>query len=346
MTQRAGRERQRGRRGARDLLGVVLVCALVSACSKTTAPSVPVTDAAEPEEVRLTWTLGPILEDGEAGVKRTLDLEVRVGTEVRRHAFGVQQGDLVGEEQSVCSPSLRSGRVVSLLDFRTFGRRTLSVKRARPDAVEIWRFVDADPEELDMVVTFQVPAGARVTESLVDVRDEDDVRPFDCARGSSLVLPAEGAVVTVSKSAKLLDAPGWRAAAPGSTLSLRWTVDRSRAKPPLPQPLDDAVDLTTHEVPVTLSMTLAGESHVLELEANAAPPSSDTCGQVSFYWAGLSVPLSIARAEGGKVVVMKTAKQRYVFDLPSRVTVKQEIVELDAGGATKVSTTKCVSSTL
>ncbi len=143
----------------------------------------------------------------------------------------------------------------------------------------------------------------------------------------------------VSRTAKILDTSDWKEAPAGSTLEVRWTVDQAKAKPPLGKGAN--ADLTKHTVPIDLMLTLNGHSHAIALETNGAPPYSDSCSRVSFFYAGKNILFQLERADGGRAVLTRTetsesastkAQQLYVFDVPAGSKLAQEIVTVDADG--------------
>ena len=80
-------------------------------------------EAGAAQDLRLTWTVYPVLAAGESGAKRKLELVLRVGEAVRRVPLGVQTGDLLPGDQSVCNAALKSGETVSQLGYQTVGMR-------------------------------------------------------------------------------------------------------------------------------------------------------------------------------------------------------------------------------
>lgn len=303
------------------------------------------------DDLKLTWAVYPVIADGEFGPDRRLEVVVRRGKAVHRVALGVQKGDLEAERQSVCNPSLKVGETVSQLQYSTVGNKAFYAKRVQPDLLEISYFVNAEPEERKVVAKIPIPKSARVTDAISDIRDAANERPFDCKTGSS---SAPSSALKVSASAKVIDTADWKTAKPGSTLALRWTVDQSRAKPTLPKNFDPEGDgpggrydgdRSKVVVPLDLVLNLNGRSRSVSLQANAGVAASPVCGAVSFYWAGLNVPFELKRAEGGKVVLTKTGKQVYVFDVPAGVKVTQELIVVAADGK-RTSKKDCKPTTL
>lgn len=155
-----------------------------------------------------------------------------------------------------------------------------------------------------------------------------------------VVLPAAASgATTVGSFAKKLDTSDWLRAPPGSTLEVRWTFDLTRAAPPVRGGTLD--DLTTHRVPLELTLTLNGHSHAVSLVTDAAPAYSDACSRVSFFYAGINILFQLERANRGRALLTWTqtsesaptkTRQLYVFDLPAGVHVAQEIVTIDPSG--------------
>lgn len=157
----------------------------------------------------------------------------------------------------------------------------------------------------------------------------------DAAGGAS-------AAVKVSASAKAIDTSDWKSAPAGSTLELRWTVDQTRAKPPM-RADDKSADLTKFKVPIDLTLTLNGRRHSVSLATDGARASSPrSCAAASFFYAGINIAFDVKRAEGDRAVVTRTetsesaptkTEQVYVFDVPKDVHVSQEIVTVAPDGA-------------
>jgi hypothetical protein len=155
----------------------------------------------------------------------------------------------------------------------------------------------------------------------------------------------------VSRTAQKLDTADWKDSPAGSVLDVKWTIDQTKAKPPITG--GSADDLTKHTVPLDLTLTLGGHPHALALETNGAAPFSDACSRVSFFFAGLNILFQLERAEGGRAVLTRTktsesgpsdSRQLHVFDLPADVKVAQEIVTIDPQG--KRVSKKCSAPSL
>lgn len=151
-----------------------------------------------------------------------------------------------------------------------------------------------------------------------------------------------GAAVKVGASAKAIDTSDWKSAPAGSTLELRWTVDQTRAKPPMHAD-DKSADLTKFKVPIDLTLTLNGRRHSVSLATDGARAFSPrTCAAASFFYAGINIAFDVKRAEGDRAVLTRTetsesaptkTEQVYVFDVPKDVRVSQEIVTVGPDGA-------------
>lgn len=342
----------------------------MSACKKDEAPATASTDAGGPsaspvasgsaadagaagtpwypaganQSLKLTWAVYPPQGSEGADPPRNLEIVARIGSAVRRVMIGPQRGELEANDQSVCKPSLKTGNTVSVLTFNKMGVKTFFAKRVQPDLLEISYFVAADPEERGVVAKIPVPADAQISDAITDIQGVGNEKPFDCAKGSTGFSPS-GAVVKVQSTAKAIDTSDWKSAAPGSTLSLRWTADQTRAKPPLPTKPGPSLDMSKVVVPLDLVLTLNGRSHSVSFQTNAGAESSEKCGKISFYWADLLVPFELRRAEGGKAVLTKGGNQVYAFDLPAGVKVTQELIVVDPTGK-RTSNTKCTPQTL
>jgi hypothetical protein len=300
-------------------------------------------------DLRLTWAVYPVQAAGEFGAERNLELVLRVGDAVRRVPLGVQTGDLVPEDQSICNPSLKSGETVSQLKYETAGRKAFFAKRTQPDRLEISYFIDADPEERKVVATLPIPKDARITDAISDIRDAANEWPFDCRKGSSATPTGS---LNVMATANVIDTADWKGAPSGSSLALRWTVDQSRAVPVLPKNMDPSGgnggngdykgDRSKVSVPLELALTIDGKTHSVSLHANAGVVTSSTCGEVSFFWAGLSVPFQLVRARDGRLVLTRTGQQLYVFDAPRPVKVTHQVTIIAANGSR--STNKACSA--
>jgi hypothetical protein len=209
----------------------------------------------------------------------------------------------------------------------------------RPDLLEVSSFVDADPEERKVVAKIPIPKDARITDAISDIRDAANELPFDCSKGSFATFTGP---LKVAATAKRIDTADWRGASPGSTLVLRWTVDQSRATPSLPRDMDPSGDRggegdykgdrSKVSVPLDLVLTMDGRSHSVSLQANAGVLTSSTCGEISFFWAGLSLPFQLVRAEDGRLILTKTGQQIYVFDAPRSIKVTHNVTIIAANG--------------
>lgn len=147
-------------------------------------------------------------------------------------------------------------------------------------------------------------------------------------------VPSQDEGVAVSPSAKTVDTSDWNGAS--GTLELRWTVDFTKAKPPIVFKGGQMNgDPSKSEVPIDLVMTMNGRSHSVTLASYGGSPSSfDSCSGVSFYWADLTQDVDVLRARGGKAVIVKSTdgkkdEQVYVFDLPANVNVVQDVVFIE-----------------
>ncbi len=145
-------------------------------------------------------------------------------------------------------------------------------------------------------------------------------------------------LVKVKPDTKKLDTTDWKAAVP-SPLHMKWTIDQSKARPPVVGDARD--DLTKHKVPVDLALTVGGHTHSVTLEGNAGVASASLPGAVSMFFAGLSVSFRVQRTEGDRAVITRTVTsesapttetQLFVFDLPNRATFTQEVVVIDKDG--------------
>lgn len=306
------------------------------------------------QELRLTWAIYPATANEDLrGPKRMIEIIARVGSATKRLKLGTYNGILSPSNQSLCTPSLKKGDVVSQIGLTTTGPRTLYAKRTAPDKLEISFHVDADPEENGVLGTIPIPAGASITEAISDIRSSTQEAPFDCKGPDSDGLP-KADPLTVSQSAKAVDTQDWQASKPGSKLTATWTVDQSHATPKIVGKIDaPQLDRTKVSVPVTLQLSLGGRSHQVNAVINAAPPIAGTCGTLSTWFAHVSVALELKRAANGKVVLerkedfpkLKT-EQLYVFDVPSNVSVEQSVFVIDPQGKREKLSEKCKPSTL
>jgi hypothetical protein len=162
---------------------------------------------------------------------------------------------------------------------------------------------------------------------------------------------AAGSAKKVSASAKVIDTSDWAGTPAGATLDLRWTIDQSKATPPIVvDKTGPQGDLTKTKVPVDLVLGLNGKKHSLSFQANGGVTTADpkVCPQVSFYWADTLLVFALARAEGGKAVIVKRLagkeEQVYAFDLPADVKVTQEVAIVAPDG--KKTTTTCSAPAL
>jgi hypothetical protein len=158
---------------------------------------------------------------------------------------------------------------------------------------------------------------------------------------SSLPAHEPWSAIKVLPSTKTLDTSDWKGTAPEATLEVRWTVDQTKATPPVPVDAGVNHDLTKHKVPLELSLTLNGHAHTVSLTTHAGPEFSDTCSQALFYYAGIGHLFKMTRIEGGRVLLTRTDQQEfagetkhqlYVFDLPENVRVAAEVVVVAPDG--------------
>ena len=135
------------------------------------------------------------------------------------------------------------------------------------------------------------------------------------------------------------------------TLEVRWTVDQTKAKPPLTGGAKD--DLTKHIVPLDLTLTLDGHTQSMSLETDGAAAYSDACSRVSFFYAGVNILFELDRTPDGRVALKRTrtsesaptqSKQLSVFDVPSDAKLVQEITTIAPGG--KRTTKSCSAASL
>lgn len=133
------------------------------------------------QEVKLSWAVYPKISESEAGERRNIEVVARIGTAVRRVMLGPHDGYLTPSKQSVCNPALKTGKTVAVLGLTTMGPRTFTADRVQPGLLEIVRHVMADPEEHKVLARIPIPADARITDALVDIRSAGNEGPFDCA---------------------------------------------------------------------------------------------------------------------------------------------------------------------
>jgi hypothetical protein len=304
------------------------------------------------QSLKLTWAVYPSTGEGEAGPSRMIELVARIGNATKRLKLGTHTGYLTPSEQSLCTPSLRRGDVVSQLALNTMGPKTLFAKRTAPDKLEIGFHVDADPEERGVLGTLAIPADAVISEAISDIRGPQDEAPFDCKGNASDGRPKEPRLLTLSPTVKSVDTSDWKSAPAGSKLTATWTVDQSRAKPKIVGNIDDIVDRSKVTVPVDLQLSLGGRSHSVKVTGNAAVLTENPrCGELAFFWAGQRVAFELRRAAGGKVVLVRSVDfsnkpdQLFVFDVPSDVRVAQSVIVIDSEGK-RAKDAKCSPATL
>ena len=86
-------------------------------------------------------------------------------------------------------------------------------------------------------------------------------------------------------------------------------------------------DRSKVSVPLDLVLTMDGRSHSVSLEANAGVVTSSTCGEISFFWAGLDQPFDSADGEWDRSRIAEVANQllanalKYGAGSPVRVSV-------------------------
>ena len=301
-----------------------------------------------PPAVELTWIVHPATAEAEAGPERIIEVEARVGRETKRLALGAHLGYLHPNDQSLCTPSLKHGDVVSQLKLDTFGTETLYATRVAPGKLEISSHVDADLRDTDGVLgAFAIPAGATLSEAIVDMRSPQVRTPFDCHGGTSDGIPKEPRILPVSPSAQVIDTRDWKSAPAGATLTATWTVDETHAD-------SNDEDRSKVLVPVTLELRYGTRSHTVVTTASGGGLRAEDswCGEISFYWAGAVVELEIRRAEGGKIVLVRKEsfpalknEQLFVFDAPHDLPVAQTVVVIDAKGK-RTTESRCKAKTL
>jgi hypothetical protein len=146
---------------------------------------------------------------------------------------------------------------------------------------------------------------------------------------------------------KVLDTSDWRGAPLGSTLYVLWTVDQTRARPPV-----KGGDLTKYEVPLELTLALNGHPHTVLLETDAASAYSGTCPGVAFFYAGIDIAFRLLRTEGGGAVLTRTVTSEssptksellYAFEMPTDVRVSQELVTAGPDGTRSVTSCTAVA---
>ena len=169
-------------------------------------------------------------------------------------------------------------------------------------------------------------------------------RRVDFARPSTNLLVCDAArMVPVAKksrgagTAKPLDTSDWTQA--DADLALTWTVDLSKANPPVRNDLEQ--DRTKSDVPLDLTMSLAGKTHSLALHTNAGVTGTPTCSSIHFFWAGWLLRFKLQRLADKRVLLTRIAGGEatadvntplFVFAVPSGAKVHQSLVTIAPNG--------------
>lgn len=136
------------------------------------------------QELRLTWTIHPIVGESDGGPKRKLEVVTRIGDAVKRVSLGPQVGTLLPSEQSVCNRALTDEIQVSVIRFHTMGPKTIVARRIQPTLLEIMYTVDADDEPSKTrgtLTTIPIPADARIVDAISEILEAGKESPLDCS---------------------------------------------------------------------------------------------------------------------------------------------------------------------
>lgn len=125
------------------------------------------------------------------------------------------------------------------------------------------------------------------------------------------------------------------AGAPATTMTIAWTIDQSKAQPPMTGAHANP-DPTSHSVPISYIVTIAGTARKKQqFYANGAAPAFDpTCSQVTFlnpskneYWeiaSKTNTQATVSSIDGSA----ETGEHRTTFetfDLPAVPTIRQDV---------------------
>lgn len=195
-------------------------------------------------------------------------------------------------------------------------------------------------------------AEAREKNRRVEIRVVRDARgPVDHETGcdAARLLPT-AARSSRAGNAKPLDTSDWAQAAPDAELALEWTVDQSKAQPPL-RDGDPNDDRTRHDVPLDLTLRVDGHAHSLAFRTHGGVPGMGLCSGVRFFWAGLLSRFELQRLTDGRVFVTYTVGGEAsadvttalsVFAAPAKARVSQSLVVVAPDGTRTTET--CLGS--